>query len=72
VERLCLSISPAIFGSHDVKHALACLLFSGSRKELPDGARLRGELLELVLVLNRSPSSSFIMYEMVLRSITLA
>lgn len=49
VERLCLSISPSIFGMDDVKHAIACLLFSGSRKELPDGARLRGDINVLLL-----------------------
>lgn len=49
VKRLCMSISPSIFGMDDVKHAIACLLFSGSRKELPDGARLRGDINVLLL-----------------------
>ena len=34
-------IAPAIFGSDDVKAAVASLLFSGARKTTRDGARLR-------------------------------
>merc|ERR1740117_102115 len=49
VQRLCKSIAPSIFGSEDVKKAIACLLMSGSRKELGDGARLRGDINVLLL-----------------------
>ena len=48
-ERVCKSIAPAIFGSADVKKAIACLLFGGARKELLDGARLRGDINVLLL-----------------------
>ena len=48
-ERLCQSIAPSIYGSNDVKKAVACLLFGGARKELPDGARLRGDINCLLL-----------------------
>ena len=48
-ERLCGSIAPSIFGSDDVKKAVACLLFGGARKELNDGARLRGDINVLLL-----------------------
>ena len=48
-ERICGSIAPSIYGSDDVKKAVACLLFGGSRKELPDGARLRGDINVLLL-----------------------
>uniref|UniRef100_A0A8D1FT60 DNA replication licensing factor MCM5 n=1 Tax=Sus scrofa TaxID=9823 RepID=A0A8D1FT60_PIG len=43
------SIAPSIFGGTDMKKAIACLLFGGSRKRLPDGLTRRGDinLLEL-------------------------
>ena len=37
-ERVCRSVAPAIFGSEEVKKAVACLLFGGAPKELDDGA----------------------------------
>ncbi|CAB61472.2 DNA replication licensing factor mcm5 [Schizosaccharomyces pombe] len=43
------SISPAIYGNVDIKKAIACLLFSGSKKILPDGMRLRGDINVLLL-----------------------
>ena len=43
-DQLCRSIAPSIYGSENVKKALACLLMGGARKELPDGARLRGDI----------------------------
>ena len=48
-ERVCLSIAPSIYGSDEVKKAVACLLFGGARKQLPDGARLRGDINVLLL-----------------------
>eukprot|EP00164_Ancoracysta_twista_P008827 GFYU01012862.1.p1 GENE.GFYU01012862.1~~GFYU01012862.1.p1 ORF type:complete len:727 (-),score=252.45 GFYU01012862.1:299-2479(-) len=48
-ERLSKNIAPSIFGSADMKKALACLLFGGSRKMLPDGMRLRGDINVLLL-----------------------
>ena len=42
-------IAPSIFGSDDIKVAIACLLFGGSPKRLPDGARLRGDVNVLML-----------------------
>ena len=47
--QLCRSIAPSIFGSENVKRALACLLFGGARKQLDDGARLRGDINVLLL-----------------------
>ncbi len=48
---LARSIAPSISGSytHDIKKALSCQLFSGSRKHLPDGMRLRGDINVLLL-----------------------
>jgi DNA replication licensing factor MCM5 len=45
------SIAPDISGSYtvDIKKALVCQLFSGSRKKLPDGVRLRGDINVLLL-----------------------
>lgn len=48
------SIAPSIRASEkdviqDVKAALACLLFGGSRKYLPDGTRMRGDINMLLL-----------------------
>eukprot|EP01135_Chromosphaera_perkinsii_P011296 Nk52_evm77s2367 gene=Nk52_evmTU77s2367 len=47
--RLSNSIAPAIFGSPDIKKAIACLLMGGSVKRLPDGMRLRGDINVLML-----------------------
>ncbi|KJE91381.1 minichromosome maintenance complex component 5 [Capsaspora owczarzaki ATCC 30864] len=46
---LAKNIAPSIFGSLDIKKAIACLLFGGSRKRLPDGLRVRGDINVLLL-----------------------
>lgn len=43
------SIAPSIYGSIDIKKAIACLLFGGSRKRLPDGLTRRGDINLLLL-----------------------
>eukprot|EP01083_Nonionella_stella_P073216 197797_1 len=43
------SISPAIWGNEDIKLAIACLLFGGSRKSLPGNMKLRGDINVLLL-----------------------
>jgi len=43
------SIGGAIYGGDDIKKAIACLLFGGSSKKLPDGMKLRGEINILLL-----------------------
>ena len=51
-ERIANSICPAIFDNEDtrnIKQALAVQLFGGSRKHLPDGMRLRGDINMLLL-----------------------
>jgi len=35
--------------SSDIKKAISCLLFGGSKKVLPDGMRLRGDINVLLL-----------------------
>ncbi len=48
-EKLSKSVASAIFGHADIKKAIACLLFGGSPKRLPDGMRLRGDINVLLL-----------------------
>ncbi|KIM99584.1 hypothetical protein OIDMADRAFT_104584 [Oidiodendron maius Zn] len=42
-------IAPSIYGNVDIKKAIACLLFGGSKKILPDGMKLRGDINVLLL-----------------------
>ena len=42
-------IAPSIYGNPDIKKAIACLLLGGSKKRLPDGMRLRGDINVLLL-----------------------
>ncbi|KAM0707822.1 hypothetical protein Q7P35_004471 [Cladosporium inversicolor] len=42
-------IAPSIFGNVDIKKAITCLLMGGSKKILPDGMRLRGDINVLLL-----------------------
>ena len=53
-EKIYHSMAPSIRASdkdviQDVKRAVACLLFGGSRKYLPDGTRMRGDINILLL-----------------------
>ncbi|GAA5913817.1 MCM DNA helicase complex subunit MCM5 [Sporobolomyces salmoneus] len=48
-EKFSRSIAPSIFGNDDIKKSIACLLFGGSKKVLPDGMRLRGDINVLML-----------------------
>uniref|UniRef100_A0A8D8SGI8 DNA replication licensing factor MCM5 n=1 Tax=Cacopsylla melanoneura TaxID=428564 RepID=A0A8D8SGI8_9HEMI len=48
-ERIAKSIAPSIYGFQDVKKAIACLLFGGCRKRLPDGLTRRGDINILML-----------------------
>lgn len=42
-------IAPSIYGNRDIKKAILCLLLGGSKKILPDGMRLRGDINVLML-----------------------
>ncbi|KAF2703073.1 MCM-domain-containing protein [Pleomassaria siparia CBS 279.74] len=42
-------IAPSIYGNKDIKKAIACLLMGGSKKILPDGMKLRGDINVLLL-----------------------
>ncbi|KAH3681265.1 hypothetical protein WICPIJ_007770 [Wickerhamomyces pijperi] len=48
-ESFAKSIAPSIYGNPDIKKAIACLLMGGSKKILPDGMRLRGDINVLLL-----------------------
>ncbi|QPG73378.1 minichromosome maintenance protein 5 [Brettanomyces nanus] len=48
-ERFARSIAPSIYGNLDIKKAITCLLFGGSKKILPDSMRLRGDINALLL-----------------------
>uniref|UniRef100_A0A915I9V6 DNA helicase n=1 Tax=Romanomermis culicivorax TaxID=13658 RepID=A0A915I9V6_ROMCU len=48
-EKIAKSIAPAIYGSDDIKRSIACLLFAGSSKRLPDGLKRRGDINVLLL-----------------------
>ena len=43
------SIAPTIYGSEDVKQAIALQLFGGIAKEMPDGTHLRGDIHILLI-----------------------
>lgn len=47
--KISRSIASAIYGHEDIKKAVACLLFGGSPKKLPDGMKLRGDINVLLL-----------------------
>ena len=63
-EKLASSIAPSISGdyTHDIKKAIACLLFGGSRKVLPDGMRLRGDINVLMLGDPSTAKSQFLKF----------
>ena len=42
-------IAPSIYGNAEIKKAIACLLLGGSKKILPDGMKLRGDINVLLL-----------------------
>lgn len=48
-EKFSNAIAPSIFGNGDIKKAILCLLMGGSKKILPDGLRLRGDINVLLL-----------------------
>lgn len=60
--KLSRSIAAAIYGHDDIKKALACLLFGGSPKRLPDGMKLRGDINVLLLGDPSTAKSQFLKF----------
>jgi len=55
-------IAPAIFGSDDVKAAVSCLLFGGTRKSHQDGTHRRGDVNVLLLGDPSTAKSQFLKF----------
>uniref|UniRef100_A0ACD5ZC25 Uncharacterized protein n=1 Tax=Avena sativa TaxID=4498 RepID=A0ACD5ZC25_AVESA len=60
--KICSMVGPSIYGHSDVKKAIACLLFGGSKKRLPDGVRLRGDIHALLLGDPSTAKSQFLKF----------
>ena len=58
------SVAPAVSGGYteDIKKAIACLLVGGSRRVLPDGMRLRGDINVLMLGDPSTAKSQFLKF----------
>ncbi|KUF94267.1 hypothetical protein AM588_10009829 [Phytophthora nicotianae] len=63
-EKLATSIAPSIYGDYtvNIKKAIACLLAGGSRKRLPDGMILRGDINVLLLGDPSTAKSQFLKF----------
>ena len=61
-DKISRSIASAIFGQDDIKKSVACLLFGGSPKKLPDGMRLRGDINVLLLGDPSTAKSQFLKF----------
>lgn len=42
-------MAPSIYGRETVKQAIACMLFGGAKKTLPDKTKLRGDINVLLI-----------------------
>ena len=63
-EKIAASIAPQISGEYtkDLKKAIACLLFGGSRKTLADGVKLRGDINVLLMGDPSTAKSQFLKF----------
>lgn len=63
-DKLASSIAPSIYGDYtaNIKKAIACLLVGGSRKRLPDGMILRGDINVLLLGDPSTAKSQFLKF----------
>ena len=61
-ETISKSIAPNIYGHPDIKKAIACMLFGGSPKRLPDKTKLRGDINILLYGDPSTAKSQFLKY----------
>ena len=61
-DKITRSIAPAIYGSEDIKKAIACLLFGGCRKRMSGGVNLRGDINILLLGDPSTAKSQFLKF----------
>ena len=61
-KKITESVGESIFGHDDIKKALACLLFGGSTKILPDKSKLRGDINILLLGDPSTAKSQFLKF----------
>lgn len=61
-QKIYESIAPGIFGNEDIKKAIACMLFGGSRKHLPDKTMLRGDINVLLIGDPSTAKSQFLKF----------
>lgn len=62
MDQIFARIAPQIFGSPDIKKAIASLLFGGSRKRMPDGTYRRGDINVLLLGDPSTAKSQFLKF----------
>ena len=61
-EKISSSIASAIYGSEEIKKAIACLLFGGVRKKLSEGVNLRGDINILLIGDPSTAKSQFLKF----------
>jgi len=61
-EKISSSIAPSIYKNKDIKKAIGCLLFGGSRKRLPDGVKIRGDINVLLIGDPSTAKSQFLKF----------
>lgn len=61
-EKIYKSIAPGISGNEDIKKGIACMLFGGSRKHLPDSTILRGDINILLMGDPSTAKSQFLKF----------
>ena len=61
-EKIYKSIAPGIYGNEEIKKAIACMLFGGSRKHLPDKTILRGDINILLIGDPSTAKSQFLKF----------
>jgi DNA replication licensing factor MCM5 len=62
MEKINSSIAPGIYGNEEIKKAIACMLFGGSRKHLPDNTMLRGDVNVLLIGDPSTAKSQFLKF----------